>query len=1605
LSETGEKILNPSATRVQQSREKASFFGKSAGENGFFSSITNTHSFFNSSNSIQAKLNVSKPDDPQEKEADRMAERVMTMPEPTATPTEERKEEGVQRKEEEKEEQVQTKSTTIQLMEEPKEEEKAVQRAPEELEHKEHEKVQAKCEACEHEEKEEVQRVQTKANNVLTTNVNRKNISLHPSDVVQLSGRGPPASSKSFEQSLSESKGGGSPLPESTRSFMESRFSADFAGVRIHTSSQAESMNRQVNAQAFAHGSDIYFNSGKYSPHTSSGSLLLAHELTHTIQQGASKHVSSPTASSVANRKMVAPKTAVQKSIDKQQPGISNSTSGVLEAKEQEGSDVHTKEESPVSNTSIPSDINNNDNRSLSNWNVNYNGNLHLASAAPANVPTNKLQMKEEETREKEEEGKSVVQPLLQKKYDHSIQTKECIECRSHTVDNSDSPIQTQKIISDSSLNNTNEVKISDHSPQQDRGPPISTSSQLAIHRSPIDDALEFAGSLTDCLIPDFEEAKHCAILKAQQVALHVTGFRALRVVLGQDPITHERIERNGRNFIEAALDIMPGGSLLQQKLIELQLLDRAAAWIDIQIARVEALVSGLIGELTSFWNGLGLLDLRSPLDVLHRGVSIVMRFISRVIDFAESVALELLGMVKEYLLSKIVDFIKEETPAYPLLTVILGKDPITGQVVERNGTNILNALLELGGEEGRLQRTQMQETGSFKRVADYIDRGIVVFSGAYEQIVVAFHNIWDRVSIASLMDPRGTFQMIYNEFAQPVQRVWEFVREVGAVILRFIKEVLMTRLSAWARTQRGFLLITVIIGKDPFTDEVVPRSVENIIHGFMSLMDGGEEQFNQMKESGAIARAAAQIDAAVAKLNMTPAYVVQLFIDVWNSFTLNDLIHPIVAFHRIMDRFGEPIIRLLAFVVEIIRIVIHVILQIMNFPFDLINNIITKAMMAIELIKADPIGFLKNLLRAIKQGFLQFFDNILTHLWNGLKAWFLKEVKDAGIPMPTDFTVLGLVKWLLAVLDITMEKVWKKLEERIGKEKVAKIKKIIAVAEKVVGAVGEAYQFYKDVQERGFMPVMIEKLKEKMSNIWDMVLGAVQSFVMDTIIKKVVTKLLSMLDPTGIMAVINSAIALYKAIQSFIKYLREMLEIVNSFVEGTLQIAQGVVQGAADFLERALARGVPIVIGFLANQVGLNLSERLKDALEGVRAWADTALTWLIDRVVTLVEQLIAMGKAAVGKILGWLGIRKNFKDTRGEDHDIYFEGSENSAQLYVASYNPRTIPTLLTAVAKIIDKPANKSYKQNYEDAKTLNTEIEAIKTKLADPNNANAEKDNEEMNKKLDDLAMKLPPLMTMVGGTEPPPLVKPEFVNGVKASSFEVFYLKKGRTSGGSAANTNSGATLPGWAKINQSGLSAGSAWVKMHLLHDDLGGPALDTNLTPATSQVNGAFYREVESKALTAINGGQAIWYKTTISYHGGADIDYPNYVSMEFGPYEFNDTTEQWEKRDRGAVVEGDKVGEFHEESPTPPDFTGSVLPNLNDSNLGRVKIQNIDPRFTRQFAEFVVDVKNTTLLTITNMQSVLDQSHQQRIIKVEDYTSQRDTLIAAHSTKYVLK
>jgi len=87
------------------------------------------------------------------------------------------------------------------------------------------------------------------------------------------------------EQAIQGARGGGQALDSGVRAQMEPAFGADFGGVRVHADAGANALNQSLNARAFTTGQDIFFRQGAYNPGSSSGRELVAHELTHVVQQ------------------------------------------------------------------------------------------------------------------------------------------------------------------------------------------------------------------------------------------------------------------------------------------------------------------------------------------------------------------------------------------------------------------------------------------------------------------------------------------------------------------------------------------------------------------------------------------------------------------------------------------------------------------------------------------------------------------------------------------------------------------------------------------------------------------------------------------------------------------------------------------------------------------------------------------------------------------------------------------------------------------------------------------------------------------------------------------------------------------------------------------------------------------------------------------------------------------------------------------------------------------------------------------------------------------------------------------------------------------------
>jgi hypothetical protein len=240
-----------------------------------------------------------------------------------------------------------------------------------------------------------------------------------------------------------------------------------------------------------------------------------------------------------------------------------------------------------------------------------------------------------------------------------------------------------------------------------------------------------------------------------------------------------------------------------------------------------------------------------------------------------------------------------------------------------------------------------------------------------------------------------------------------------------------------------------------------------------------------------------------------------------------------------------------------------------------------------------------------------------------------------------------------------------------------------------------DAFEFVKDVQENGVAAIW-KHIESQLGNLWDTLLGMAKDWIVTTIIEKATAKLLSMLDPTGIMAVVNSGIAFFNAVQSVIEYVREILQIVNDYVTTLAAVAAGNISAGAAKVERGLANAIPVAIGFLANQAGLgNVPEKLVELIGQLRELIDKALDWLF-------EQAMRLGRAA----LNALGVggpadapesaaatTENVApfDVDGFDHKVTVQGDA-----LIVSSTPQPVPQLVANILEAVWPPREKEARE---------------------------------------------------------------------------------------------------------------------------------------------------------------------------------------------------------------------------------------------------------------------------------------------------------------------
>jgi Domain of unknown function (DUF4157) len=279
----------------------------------------------------------------------------------------------------------------------------------------------------------------------------------------------------------------------------------------------------------------------------------------------------------------------------------------------------------------------------------------------------------------------------------------------------------------------------------------------------------------------------------------------------------------------------------------------------------------------------------------------------------------------------------------------------------------------------------------------------------------------------------------------------------------------------------------------------------------------------------------------------------------------------------------------------------------------NMLLGVLSRAAAAIKKIIKDPIGFLGNLVAGVKQGFMKFIGNIATHLQEGIMGWLFGAMAEGGIQLPKEFDVKGILNLILQVLGAT----WTFIRARAVK----------ILGEKVVKAMETTAEIFQILMTQGISGVW-EYIKEQISHLKDVVIEGIKSFVSESIIKAGVTWIIGLLNPAG--AFIKACKAIYDIIMFFVERGSQIIALVNAVIDSVSAIADGAIGVAATAVENALAKAVPVVIGFMASLLGVTgISTKIREVIAKVQAPIGKAIDWLINKAYNLVK--------GAGKLLGF--------------------------------------------------------------------------------------------------------------------------------------------------------------------------------------------------------------------------------------------------------------------------------------------------------------------------------------------------------------------------------
>ncbi|HEY9778927.1 MAG TPA: DUF4157 domain-containing protein [Leptolyngbyaceae cyanobacterium] len=1225
---------------------------------------------------IQCRLTIGQPGDKYEQEADRVAEQVMAMPAPP-------KPDQIQRQgsEQDEAETLQTKPLAASIT-------PLIQRQAESTEEQEEQEslqtkplaasitplIQRQAESTE--EQDEAETLQTKSQ----AEQDEEQVQLIPTR--QQAAEGSSQTSSNIENQLKGSKGGGNPLPDSVRDFVEPRIGADFRGVRVHTDSTAVQMNRELNAQAFTHGQDIYFGAGKYEPGSSDGKRLLAHELTHVVQQTGAKQIQRQPINGLKSNKSTPALSYLPNSVLQLKPNLQPKLGSGKTTLDQKLKTTPAKTQNTQNSAAIaPAKPQNTQNPQSGSSSSNPTGGAQSGS-------NNKTSTEAEGTHKNAQNphsGSSNTNPTGGAQ-SGSSNTNPTGSAQSGSSDKTSTEAEGTRSDEVSGLTAT-----------------LSNLSPTAAPNSPDSSEVSTDGSSMEAPSDAASTKAVDAQSKNNAASPNVTGMKT-----PSNAIEQADKGNDGKQSPASAQEDSAFQSVVEQtKQVAANQQDHAPA--ETQSQQAQDAAQGPANEVESKAQDKQVQEMEQQ----QPGTFDAAAFKKALMDKIAEATPKNLEQADNFKNNNKIDEVKQEVSSQVTEQQKQAQEPIENKTKEKpnpsgiepkpvtplppkqagpkppdvkaakaapkpktasevslqagsqsidqkmDSAKITDEQLAKSNEpsfQSALEAKKEAQTHANTAPVAYRQQEQEIVSQAQDQAQTMAQKQLEEMhgtreqSLSQVGELQGTtkgkdeqerakvanhIQEIYNNTKQKVDtclgqldgEVNKLFDDGAAAAQKLFEEYVGKRMEAYkAERYSGFWgagkwLIDKLFGMPSEVNQFYEEGKQQ----YLASMDGTIDQIanlvaNKLNEAKAeIAKGKQEIQNYVTTLPESLQQVGQEAAqNIQGKFdeleqTVNskqdELIDNLAQkyndnLQQLNSRIEEMKEENKGLVQKAVEFVVGVVKTIAELA-KLLLQALVRAASAIPKILADPIGFVKNLVNGLKQGFENFVKNIGQHLSQGLLNWLTGTLAGTGIEMPESLDSQGIFSLVAQVLGLGYEAIRDRAVDRFGEEK--------------VGHLEQSFDMFRILATQGIIGLW-EFVKDRVGDLKSMVLDAIEQFVIQQVIQQGITWLLSMLNPAS--AFVRACKAVYDIVVFFMDRAQQIADLINAIVDSIIAIANGsAIAEVAKLIENALAKAIPVAIGFLASLLGLGgLAERVQGIINKARKPFDQAIEWVFQQAAKVV-------------------------------------------------------------------------------------------------------------------------------------------------------------------------------------------------------------------------------------------------------------------------------------------------------------------------------------------------------------------------------------------------